>query len=1146
MTRMLKRLLLILSIFAFILSEPMAQDSFEHDDFDASFAYDDIPVLVLLEGYPNFYIDVIYANNDKLYVNIQELFYALGITCNAGPNRNSFEGFFGDNGQEYLIDFTEKYAQVGSRDYNLRNRILKENGTLYLVSDYFAEIFGIHLKFNYRTLSLILTAEFELPIIKQQRLKALRENMTKVSGEMLVDTAIGREYHMFKPGVIDWSIASYQSLDGQINNRVGFGLGAEIFHGEANIALEYNDQYEFTNRQVNYHWRWVDNDKELIKQAQLGRISNQTIAYINSPLIGAVIRNSPTTIRKAKGYHTISDYTEPDWTVELYINNVLSDYTTADPSGLYTFKIPLVYGYTTIKLKFYGPMGEERSEERSINMPYTVMAKNKFEYSLSAGLVQDTLLSRFGKADFNYGVNNFLTVGAGVEYLSSISSGNYIPYAQFTMQPIGKLTLFGEYAHGVRARGLLSYYFKSNALLEIDYTRYVKGQRATFFNALEERKLKLSLPFRFNSFAGYSRFEITEMVYEAFSYYQTSAMLSAHLRKISANSIFQFNWINQNSPFITTELNLSYRLGKGYTIRPSVKYNITEDQLLIYKIALEKNIPRGNFSASYEKNALFNDDLINFTFRYDLSFAKTSASISHTKGKLFTSETAQGSLAFGSGNNYVQKSNNSSLSKGGVALYPFLDLNHNGIFDEGEQQVKINSVRAMGGRIYITDKDSIIRISNFNSFTKCIVEFNDTDLENIAWRFKHKKFEITIDPNQFKRIDVPILSVGEVSGMAYRNINNSLKGIGRILINIYKKDGNEKVAETLSEYDGYINYLGLEPGDYIAKVDSVQLRRLGFIQIPSQVPFSIKKLVDGDIVEGLDFTLSSVDEEIAYMPESKEDKPDAFFEDKITTVYDTLIHASLDTIYKVQLLALEKPLKGNTLFSKLLADIPGLTIEEKLGEDGLYHYSTVMNFKGKADAREFQRKIKESGWKDSFVTVYAGEKRADKAFILRLAKMGIKIDQKKPTIPPKKYVVKKEIAEKVIEKAIKQQILPTIEVRKITNEDLVEKISLIRDSVVLIPNDTLYKIHLLALRVPIRVKGYFTQLQTEVPGITVEETLGENGLYQYSTGAIRGMNQARELMQLIKQSGWKTCFLVTYTVEDDNEPIYKLKRSKSP
>ncbi|NQU81009.1 MAG: outer membrane beta-barrel protein [Bacteroidetes bacterium] len=221
----------------------------------------------------------------------------------------------------------------------------------------------------------------------------------------------------------------------------------------------------------------------------------------------------------------------------------------------------------------------------------------------------------------------------------------------------------------------------------------------------------------------------------------------------------------------------------------------------------------------------------------------------HNKSIFSTSESAQSSLAFGS--------NNSLVSKGGISLYPFLDLNNNGIFDNDEQMVKLTSVRIMGGKPIFSEKDSIVRIPDLNAFDSYIVEFNDNDLENIAWRFKNKIYLVLIEPNQFKHIDIPIIAVGEVSGMTYMNIDNSMKGIGRILVNFYKKNSTKVVAKTLSESDGYIYYKGLEPGEYVACVDSVQLSNLDFTVDPPQIDFTIKTLEEGDIEGGIDFVLNN-------------------------------------------------------------------------------------------------------------------------------------------------------------------------------------------------------------------------------------------------------------------------------------------------
>jgi hypothetical protein len=103
---------------------------------------------------------------------------------------------------------------------------------------------------------------------------------------------------------------------------------------------------------------------------------------------------------------------------------------------------------------------------------------------------------------------------------------------------------------------------------------------------------------------------------------------------------------------------------------------------------------------------------------------------------------------------------------------------------------------------------------------------------------------------------VPILSVGEISGFIYLNKANISKGLGRITIQVIDKKGN-KVAETLSENDGYYNYLGLNPGEYTIRIDEKQLQELGYQAAPSTHNITIKVSVDGVIIDALNFTIQS-------------------------------------------------------------------------------------------------------------------------------------------------------------------------------------------------------------------------------------------------------------------------------------------------
>jgi hypothetical protein len=818
-------------------------------------AYDLFPVNVIIEGVGSFDLDVLYTENDLLFINIEDLFRALKVPCTDGVKGISVEGFIGNAYQPYSIDFAKGIIKVGDRTIRTDDKLLKESGILYMESSLFAKAFGIILDFNYRSLTIKLKADFELPVVKQMRLEKIRSNIADIKGEVVVDTLISRDYHLFKFGTLDWSASSFQNWKSAANNAFGLSLGTELLYGEANISMNYFSQYKFDDRQLQYRWNWVDNDKTLIKQAQVGKISVPMISFINAPLVGASIRNSPTTVRKAKGSYIINEIAEPNWTVELYINNVLVDFTTADASGAFRFNVPIVYGFTTLKLKYYGPTGEERTEEREMNVPYTVMATNEFEYGLSAGIVQDGDGSRFGKGEFNYGVNRILTVGGGIEYLSSLPSDGFIPYATATLQPFSRLILNGEYVHGVRSKGVLNYYITKEILLELDYAKYVEGQKVTIFNSNEERKAKLSIPLRYKKINGFFRLDYSQLVYSAFSYNYATAMFSVYYKQFSTNASTQINWVSEKDPFITNDLVLGYRLKNNYVIRSSVRYNASSSSFISYTTELEKRIAKGYLSASFQKNIISDDYYINLGCKYDFSFARTAVSGSQSKFNSGTSISAQGSLAFGAGNGYIHTNNNSSVGKGGIVLYPFLDLNHNGIFDKEEHLVKLSVARANGAKTIISEKDSIVRIPNLNSFTDYVLEFNDSDLSNIAWRFKHNTYKVLVDPNQFKRIDVPILAMGEISGMAYMEKESELKGLGRVLIKIYKKDSDKVVAEVLSESDGYIYYLGLKPGEYRACVDPEQLDNLDLLAEPACRYFTINTMKEGDIVDGIDFTL---------------------------------------------------------------------------------------------------------------------------------------------------------------------------------------------------------------------------------------------------------------------------------------------------
>lgn len=822
--------------------------------------FDQINVLVMVEKVGQFYLDILVLENEQYLVNIEDLFRTLKIHCVTGQRGDSIGGTVGPDQRKYLIDFRRKTITVGSRVISTPSMLIRENGFVFVESSLVADAFGLIMTFNPRSLAIILKSSFELPIVRLMRQERMRANLSRFTGEVHADTIAGRNYHLFRGGAVDWYAGSTQSWGKASDVRINLKAGAEILYGEAEVGLEYFSRQPLTNDQLRYLWRWVDNDRRLIRQALAGTIQTNHIAFFNSNLMGIVVRNTPTTVRKSSGYYSLQETTEPDWIVELYINDVLVDFTRSDASGQFVFKVPLVYGNTTLKLKFYGPLGEERTEERSLNLPYSFLPEKEVEYSLTGGVLRNTGNDLFGRADINYGLFRYLTIGAGAEYLSSLGSRSFLPFARITLQPYRKMIFNGEYVHNVRAGGTASLYFSKSLNMELEYQRYAKNQTAVPFKPLEERKAGLMIPFRIKTTSGYFRAGFYQQCFTGFDYIQAVGTLSYNIRQLSINSTNQISWSGTASAYPLSDLSLSYRFRHGFTSRLMAQYDFRTNAMMSMRGELEKRFLKGIISAFYERNFFYNENSVNVSFRYDLPFTRANTSVSMNGSSLTTSLGAQGGFSTGSGKGYFYSSYNAQTGKGGVALYPFLDVNHNGIFDPGEKMVRLHALKIMGSKVLYREKDSVIRLPELNPFTRYMIEFSDNDLENVAWRFVRKKWSVLIDPNQFKRVDVPVIPVGEVSGMVYVERNGLLRGTGRLLVNIYNQGDTVPLTRVMTESDGYLYYLGLPPGDYTATVDASQLSRLGLTVSPPVVEFSIRTDENGDIVEGVDFILREEDD----------------------------------------------------------------------------------------------------------------------------------------------------------------------------------------------------------------------------------------------------------------------------------------------
>lgn len=201
----------------------------------------------------------------------------------------------------------------------------------------------------------------------------------------------------------------------------------------------------------------------------------------------------------------------------------------------------------------------------------------------------------------------------------------------------------------------------------------------------------------------------------------------------------------------------------------------------------------------------------------------------------------------------VHASNRSSLGKGILTVIPFLDLNGNGRRDAGEPRVKGVNVSINGGRVQYNKTDTSTLLTDLESYAGYMLKLTEA-FENVAWHIRNKTIGVTIDPNQFKVIEVPVSIVNEVAGMVYLKEDSVQKPLSRIKVSFYRSDFT-LAGEVVTEADGTFSFSGLAPGAYTAQINAAQLQKLHMKALPWSLPFSVSANRNGDFIDGLHFVV---------------------------------------------------------------------------------------------------------------------------------------------------------------------------------------------------------------------------------------------------------------------------------------------------
>lgn len=805
---------------------------------------------------------LVLIHNEKVYIPIKDFFDLLKIKNVPSSDYRSVSGFFTNMKNEYKIDGELNQINYKEEIFGLENEsLILDRNTLFLEAAHFGQVFGLNCRFNFRSLSIRLETELELPIIKELRRKKLRHNLQNLLNEKSADTIVENEFSYLRTGVADWAVTATQQTNSPGNVRASLSLGGIALGAETDVKLYYDNRERFNLGRQFYRWKYVNERSDYLSQISIGNVNSRSTSSIFAPVRGLSLTNSPATQRQSFGTYQINDITEPGTVVELYVNDILIAYTKADSTGYYSFEVPLIYGNSSLRFQFYGPWGEEHMEEKHISIPFNFVPSGRFEYTITGGKVLDQGNNNFLRADFNYGLLKWITLGGGMEYLSSANSGYPMPFMNMSTRLGSNLIISGDYTIGARAKAVLNYQLPSGVRFNLEYLKYEKGQDAIFYNYEEERKGMLYIPIRAKKFTAFSRIMYNQIVFPGYQTTNAEVQFSAAFSRFSSSLTTNSTFVNSNEPWIYSNWSFTYRDNKGIRLTSQLQYEYGSDGINALKAEVEKRLYSFGFaSVSYEKNMFSNTSFLGVNLRLNLSFLQLSISERHNDEAASFTQSASGSLLYSDESNHMVFNDQHNTGRGGVILRAFLDSNGNGIKDRKEPEVPGLKLKSTGGNIREIDKSGAIYVFGLPPYTHQFIELDEGSFEHISWKLKKSTLSVNILPNYFTEIDIPVSVLGEVTGMVFEKFQNGMTGIGRITLNIYNKD-SKSIGQVTTESDGFFSFFGLPPGSYTIAIDNDQLNKLNLKGSPA-ASFKIEPGIEGDYVEGIEFVLENTGTEL--------------------------------------------------------------------------------------------------------------------------------------------------------------------------------------------------------------------------------------------------------------------------------------------
>jgi len=752
-----------------------------------------------------------------------------------------------------IIDYQNNFAWINKKKVSIdTNDYFFYYDEFQIGEKILEKLFSISFQYNKREQKLKIISSYKFPIEKRAERQVIHKKLyhnSQTKSYRQKKNIVVVPYKFFTLPTFSFDYAGNYKKKPTIKYKDNFKLFSQndvLFFSNI-TSLNYVDD-KISSLKLSFSRKFYSSNPFVPTGIRFGDILYQNFSLTPNFGFGRGIEvsNLPNYQIIETNKTSIQGYTKPNWEVELYINNVLVDYISADQSGLYSFpEVQLISRENVIDLFFYGPYGQREELRKYYFINSKVIAKKKLYYYISGSqkeknlieldkslpkMHEDRLSTQFKYGLFenlslvtNYtalsnkdSLTQYLSLGCnsvlGRIYIfanSSLNLDHGSAWEAFLQTKIGKYSLGYKYTQ-------YESNFKNNNNIKSSW----QGSMATFINVNPLPKINCSFNLEEKKYdSEHKRVNLENRVSTSYKklYFSHFIELSKELQK---NTL----WDNNESLKINANLLFIDRFHKNITLKSKIFYEINPNLIKSTNSSIDFNIDKKT-KLHTGINYYFKQENIDAHINYLISIDR-KFKLLYTNFRLDYNDRDKnysGTLGFSFDFGIDTKSkkfliSSERFSKSGIVK---ITTNYDNIDSEEKiaPSYKVNNSKAK--TLMKNSKYSLI--SNVPTHRPVEIKFDLKSLADPYWTLLNNSYMVITRPGAPLELKFVVLPTGEIEGFVYLQKNGELDGLSNIRLQLYESN-NKFFKEVFSSYDGYYLFEKIPFGLYYITVADKELK----------------------------------------------------------------------------------------------------------------------------------------------------------------------------------------------------------------------------------------------------------------------------------------------------------------------------------